>query len=83
MLNHYSSTHPRSAFVGKTIVQHPGEAVRRTLVGRELTRLFPDGRTEREPVESDRLIALLDREFGLRLPERDAAELVRIHGSGD
>ncbi|WP_350326161.1 arylamine N-acetyltransferase family protein [Streptomyces katrae] len=83
VLNHYSSTHPRSSFVGKTIVQLPGEAVRKTLVGSELTRLFPDGRTEREPVDPDRLPALLDREFGLRLPERDAAELVRIHRSGD
>ncbi|MEU3722254.1 arylamine N-acetyltransferase [Streptomyces sp. NPDC031705] len=83
VLNHYSSTHPGSSFVGRTLVQLPGDAVRRTLVGRELTRLHPDGRTEREPVTSDRLLGVLDREFGLRLPERDAAELVRIHRSGD
>ncbi|MFH7598479.1 arylamine N-acetyltransferase [Streptomyces racemochromogenes] len=81
VLNHYSSSHPRSAFIGKTVVQLPGDAVRTTLVDRELMRLYPDGRTEREPVAPDGLIALLDREFGLRLPERDAAELVRIHRS--
>ncbi|MFD5418108.1 arylamine N-acetyltransferase [Streptomyces sp. NPDC127069] len=83
VLNHYSSTHPRSSFIGRTLVQLPGDAVRKTLVGRELMRLYPDGRTEREPVAPEGLPALLDREFGLRLPERDAAELVRIHRSED
>ncbi|MCX5193931.1 arylamine N-acetyltransferase [Streptomyces sp. NBC_00249] len=83
LLNHYSSSHPRSSFVGQAIVQYPGDTVRLALVGRELTRLYPDGRTEREPVAADGLLSLLDREFGLRLSGRDAAELVRIHRSGD
>jgi N-hydroxyarylamine O-acetyltransferase len=83
LLNHYSSTHPRSPFVGRAIVQYPGERVRTALVGRELTRVHPDGRTERLPVTADGLLALLDREFGIRLPEREAAELVRIHRAGD
>ncbi|MFG2987067.1 arylamine N-acetyltransferase [Streptomyces sp. NPDC048258] len=83
LLNHYSSTHPRSAFIGRVIVQHPGGDVRRALVGRELTLLHPDGRDERRAIGPDELLALLDREFGLRLPERDAAELVRIHRAGD
>ncbi|KIF06903.1 acetyltransferase [Streptomyces sp. RSD-27] len=83
VLNHYSSTHPRSSFIGRTLVQRPGDTVRTTLVGRELMRLHPDGRTERETVAPDGLPALIEREFDLRLPERDAAELVRIHRSGD
>ncbi|MGW7347922.1 arylamine N-acetyltransferase family protein [Streptomyces sp. NPDC054854] len=83
VLNHYSSSHPRSSFVGRTLVQLPGDAVRQTLVGSELTRLHPDGRTEREAVATEDLIGLLDREFGLRLSDRDAAELVRIHRSRD
>ncbi|MEU9000750.1 arylamine N-acetyltransferase [Streptomyces sp. NPDC048551] len=83
LLNHYSSSHPLSPFVGQMIVQHPGEDVRVRLVGRELTRLYPDGRTEREEVHPDELLALLDREFGIRLSGRDGAELVRIHRSGD
>ncbi|MFD9011145.1 arylamine N-acetyltransferase [Streptomyces sp. NPDC059552] len=83
VLNHYSSSHPASSFVGRLVVQHPGDGVRRALVGRELTRLHPDGRTEQECVGPDELLAVLDREFGLRLPERDAAELVRIHRAGD
>ncbi|MET9601427.1 arylamine N-acetyltransferase [Streptomyces sp. NPDC006459] len=83
VLNHYSSSHPASSFVGRLVVQHPGDGVRRALVGRELTRLHPDGRAEQESVGPDELLAVLDREFGLRLPERDAAELVRIHRAGD
>ncbi|MGO4458276.1 arylamine N-acetyltransferase [Streptomyces sp. M-16] len=83
VLNHYSSSHPRSAFLGQTIVQYPGEDVRLALVGRELTRLYPDGRTERASVATEDLLPLLEREFGIRLSERDAAELVRIHRSGD
>ncbi|MFE2146041.1 arylamine N-acetyltransferase [Streptomyces sp. NPDC059456] len=83
LLNHYSSTHPRSAFVGRIVVQHPGAPVRRALVGREFTRLHPDGRVERHFVDPDELLALLDREFGLRLSERDAEELVRINRAGD
>ncbi|MFI8343244.1 arylamine N-acetyltransferase [Streptomyces sp. NPDC085639] len=83
VLNHYSSSHPASSFVGRLVVQHPGDGVRRALVGRELTRLHPDGRAEQESVGPDELLAVLDREFDLRLPERDAAELVRIHRAGD
>ncbi|MEU7554444.1 arylamine N-acetyltransferase [Streptomyces sp. NPDC044571] len=83
VLNHYSSSHPRSAFLGKVVVQLPGDTVRRALVGRELTRLYPDGRTERQSVEPAELLALLDREFGLRLSGRDAEELERINRAGD
>ncbi|MFE6835988.1 arylamine N-acetyltransferase [Streptomyces sp. NPDC057705] len=83
LLNHYSSTHPHSSFVGRLVVHYPGDSVRRALVGRELTLLHPDGRAERRAVGADELLAVLDREFGLRLTERDAAELVRIHRAGD
>ncbi|MFD3698200.1 arylamine N-acetyltransferase [Streptomyces sp. NPDC058646] len=85
LLNHYSSSHPRSAFVGQVVVQQPGDGVRprRALVGRDLTYLHPDGRTERRVVGSGELPAVLDREFGIRLPERDAAELIGIQRAGD
>ncbi|MGW7100854.1 arylamine N-acetyltransferase family protein [Streptomyces sp. NPDC054838] len=83
VLNHYSSSHPRSAFLGKVIVQRPGEDVRVALLGRELTHWYPDGRVVRRIVAPEELIPLLDREFGLRLPERDAADLVRIFRAGD
>lgn len=83
VLNHYSSSHSLSSFVGQVVVQYPGESVRSALVGRELSRLLPDGRVERRAVAAEELLALLDREFGLRLPERDAAELLRMYRAGD
>ncbi|MER5869482.1 arylamine N-acetyltransferase [Streptomyces sp. NPDC002044] len=83
VLSHYSSSHPASSFVGRVVVQRPGEHVRQALVGRRLTSLHPDGRTGERLVGPDELAVLLDREFGLRLPERETAELVAIHGAGD
>ncbi|WP_405488123.1 arylamine N-acetyltransferase [Streptomyces sp. NBC_00096] len=83
VLNHYSSSHPRSAFVGRVIVQHPGGSDRLALVGRELSRLRPDGRLERREVAQEELLALLEREFGLRLSGRDADELLRMYRAED
>ncbi|WP_411107513.1 arylamine N-acetyltransferase family protein [Streptomyces sp. cmx-4-9] len=87
LLNHYSSTHPRSAFLGRAIVQHPGPGDvvrgRRALIGRELTRLHPDGRVERQDVGPEEVLTVLDQEFGIRLPDREAAELVRIQRAED
>lgn len=83
VLNHYSSSHPRSSFVGQVVVQHPGGRVRRALVGQEITRLSPEGEIERQSVAGDELLPLLDREFGLRLSGRDAEELMRINRSKD
>ncbi|MCX5404181.1 arylamine N-acetyltransferase [Streptomyces sp. NBC_00335] len=83
VLNHYSSSHPRSAFLARAIVQYPGEQARVALVGRELSRLLPDGRMERREVPAGELLALLGREFGLRLSERDAEELLRLYRAED
>ncbi|THA85397.1 arylamine N-acetyltransferase [Streptomyces sp. A0592] len=83
VLNHYSSGHPRSSFVGRAIVQRPGDDVRRALVGRELTTLHPDGTTEQRLVDPAELLAVLDQEFEVRLPERDAAELVGMYLAED
>ncbi|MFD6114272.1 arylamine N-acetyltransferase [Streptomyces yangpuensis] len=83
VLNHYSSGHPHSSFVGRVIVQRPGDDVRRALVGRELTSLHPDGRIERRLVGPDEILTVLDREFGLRLPDREAEELVGMYLAGD
>ncbi|MFJ2595285.1 arylamine N-acetyltransferase family protein [Streptomyces erythrochromogenes] len=83
VLNHYSSGHPRSSFVGRVIVQRPGDDVRRALVGRELTTLHPDGTTEQRLVGPEELLIVLDQEFGVRLPDRDAAELVGMYLAED
>ncbi|MET9855512.1 arylamine N-acetyltransferase [Streptomyces sp. NPDC006450] len=83
VLNHYSSSHPRSAFLARAIVQYPGDSARLALVGRELSRLLPDGRIERREVPAEELLALLGREFGLRLSERDADELLGLYRAED
>ncbi|MFE5674706.1 arylamine N-acetyltransferase [Streptomyces erythrochromogenes] len=83
VLNHYSSGHPRSSFVGRVVVQRPGDDVRRALVGRELTTLHPDGATEQRLVGPEELLTVLDQEFGVRLPDRDAAELVGMYLAED
>ncbi|WP_330333016.1 arylamine N-acetyltransferase [Streptomyces sp. NBC_00536] len=82
LMNHYSSTHPRSAFIGQLVAHRPavpGAAHRLSFVRDELTRLHPDGRTERRRIAPDELTGILDREFGIRLSERDADELVRMY----
>ncbi|MER5730418.1 arylamine N-acetyltransferase [Streptomyces sp. NPDC002138] len=82
LMNHYSSSHPRSAFVGQLVAHRPGvpgSAHRISLVRDEFTVIHPDGRTERRPVAADELHGILDREFGIRLSERDAGELVRMY----
>ncbi|MFE6908661.1 arylamine N-acetyltransferase family protein [Streptomyces erythrochromogenes] len=83
VLNHYSSGHPRSSFIGRVIVQRPGDDVRRALVGRELTTLHPDGTAEQRRVGPEELLTVLDQEFGVRLPDRDAAELVGMYLAED
>ncbi|MCJ0869220.1 arylamine N-acetyltransferase [Streptomyces sp. AP-93] len=83
VLNHYSSSHPRSAFLARAIVQYPGDCARLALVGRELSRLLPDGRIERREVPAEEVPALLVREFGLRLSERDVDELLRLYRAED
>ncbi|MET9696914.1 arylamine N-acetyltransferase [Streptomyces sp. NPDC006529] len=82
LMNHYSSSHPRSAFIGQLVAHRPavpGADHRISLVRDEFTRLHPDGRTERRRVPPEELIPVLDREFGIRLSERDAGELVRMY----
>lgn len=61
--HHYTSTHPRSPFVGKAVVQRLSEGLSRRLVGRELTVEHADGPTETRPVapeELGRVLAELD-----------------------
>ncbi|MFJ8824266.1 arylamine N-acetyltransferase [Streptomyces sp. NPDC102467] len=83
VLNHYTSTHPRSAFVRRPIVQYATPDARRTLTGRELVVEYADGsRAERE-VPASELRTVLDREFGIELSDVEVAALVRVHYTGD
>ncbi|GAU68802.1 putative arylamine N-acetyltransferase [Streptomyces sp. NBRC 110611] len=75
VFNHYISTHPRSPFTGRIVVQRPLPELRSTLVGREFTRTRPDWSREVREVTPEELPALLETEFGLTLPAADAEAL--------
>ncbi|MEV1025391.1 arylamine N-acetyltransferase [Streptomyces sp. NPDC050264] len=79
VLNHYTSTHPRSTFIRRPVVQYATADARHTLTGRELVIEYADGsRAERE-VWASELSTVLDHEFGIELSDGDVAELVRLH----
>ncbi|MFH9419925.1 arylamine N-acetyltransferase [Streptomyces sp. NPDC017529] len=80
VFNYYISTHPRSPFTGRMVVQQPGPDLRRTLIGTELTLTRADWSREVRQVPADGIPAVLAAEFGLVLDERDAADLVALHG---
>ncbi|MEV5594067.1 arylamine N-acetyltransferase [Streptomyces sp. NPDC052496] len=79
VFNYYISTHPRSPFTGRTVVQQPGPDLRRTLIGTELTLTRPDWSREVRQVPAEEIPAVLEADFGLVLDERDAADLVALH----
>ncbi|MFE7312953.1 arylamine N-acetyltransferase [Streptomyces sp. NPDC057555] len=81
VFNHYISTHPRSPFTGRLVVQKPGPEERRTLVGRELTRIRPDWSREVREVAPREIPELLATAFGITLTATDAAALVATYAT--
>ncbi|MEV8535451.1 arylamine N-acetyltransferase [Streptomyces sp. NPDC051211] len=79
LMNHYSSTHPASFFTGRLVAMRPGAEQRTAVIQDVLVRFLPDGSEDRQSVTRGGLIGLLDREFGIRLPDRDAEELLRAY----
>ncbi|PNE36183.1 arylamine N-acetyltransferase family protein [Streptomyces noursei] len=79
VFNHYISTHPRSPFTGRIVVQKPGPELRSTLVGRELVRTRPDWSREVREVAPEEIPGLLDTEFGITLSVADAEALVATY----
>ncbi|OKI07312.1 acetyltransferase [Streptomyces sp. CB02923] len=79
VFNYYISTHPRSPFTGRMVVQQPAPDLRRTLIGTELTLTRPDWSREVRRIPAEEIPAVLETDFGLVLDERDAADLVALH----
>ncbi|MGW2873940.1 arylamine N-acetyltransferase family protein [Kitasatospora sp. NPDC001225] len=77
--SHFTSTHPRSPFRGKLLVQKPAAGQRLVLRDTELTRLLPDFTEESRRVSAGELPGLLSGEFGLALDAEDTAALVARH----
>jgi N-hydroxyarylamine O-acetyltransferase len=75
MANHFTSTFPRSPFVGQAVVvRRDGEATRR-LVGRRLSVTRPDGSTEERDLGDDEVAEALLEAFRLPLSPQELAAL--------
>ncbi|MGG8408149.1 arylamine N-acetyltransferase family protein [Streptomyces sp. 12297] len=82
VMNHYSSTHPDSFFTGQVVAMRSAPDHRLALLEDSVVRFLPGWEAERNRVASDDVIGLLDREFGIELPEEDAAQLLRTYWPG-
>ncbi|GAA3390006.1 arylamine N-acetyltransferase [Streptomyces roseoviridis] len=81
LMNHYSSSHPQSRFLGQVVAQRPGSEVRRALVRDGLTSVRVDGSREERRVGPHELVATLDGLFGIELDDEEAAGLLRVHSA--
>ncbi|MFE6850744.1 arylamine N-acetyltransferase [Streptomyces sp. NPDC057674] len=82
VMNHYSSSHPQSRFLGQVVAQWPGEDERRALVRDRLSTVRTDGVAEERAVPADELIAILESRFGIELDDEERAGLERMHPAG-
>jgi N-hydroxyarylamine O-acetyltransferase len=75
--NWYVSTHPESSFVKQLMVARTGEGWRRTLNNGSFAIHRMGSESERRQVtDVDELIGLLEREFEIRVPAKEALKLV-------
>ncbi|MFJ2938066.1 arylamine N-acetyltransferase [Streptomyces sp. NPDC087219] len=82
VMNHYSSSHPQSRFLGQVVAQRPGEDERRALVRDTLSTVRTDGVVEERPVPVNELIATLEGLFGIELDDEERTGLERVHPAG-
>lgn len=74
--NHYTSTHPRSPFIKRPIIQRATPTERFGLDGTEFTVSRPDGTRETRQVEPGELDDLLVHTFGIELEPADVKRLI-------
>ncbi|MFF8379514.1 arylamine N-acetyltransferase [Streptomyces sp. NPDC015661] len=82
VMNHYSSSHPQSRFLGQVVAQQPGPDVRRALVRELLSTVRTDGSAEERTVDATELAATLEADFGIELDDEERAGLERVHTAG-
>ncbi|MGW6390007.1 arylamine N-acetyltransferase family protein [Streptomyces sp. NPDC055103] len=82
VMNHFSSSHPASRFLGQVVAQRPGVGVRSALVRETLTTVRADGVTEERVVSVDELAATLEADFGIEIDDEERAGLERLHPVG-
>ncbi|WP_063783794.1 arylamine N-acetyltransferase family protein [Streptomyces sp. WM6372] len=74
--NHFLSTHARSPFAGRLLVQQMREREHVFLDGSVLTRTQPDGTATAQTYTPEEIPALLRDLFGMEVPESDRDELI-------
>ncbi|MGX1880318.1 arylamine N-acetyltransferase family protein [Streptomyces sp. NPDC055287] len=80
VMNHYSSSHPLSKFVGQVVAQRTGPRERHALVRDELTTVRTDGSASRRRVPAGDLGQVLGELFGIGLGAADVAQLGVLAG---
>ncbi|MFG2718363.1 arylamine N-acetyltransferase [Streptomyces sp. NPDC048416] len=75
VMNHYSSSHPQSRFVGQVVAQRTAPGVRRALVRDEFTTARPDGTVDWQRVSADELGRVLSEAFDIVLEQEDLVQL--------
>ncbi|MFI0235043.1 arylamine N-acetyltransferase [Streptomyces sp. NPDC016845] len=83
VLNHYTSSHPRSTFMRRPVVQYGTEDARRMLTGEASVIAYADGRRVERAVRATELRTVLDQEFGVELSDDDLSASVRTHYTGE
>ncbi|MCX5393651.1 arylamine N-acetyltransferase [Streptomyces sp. NBC_00094] len=82
VMNHFSSSHPESRFLGQVVAQKPGPEVRRALVRETLSTVWANGAGEERIVTVGELAATLKADFGIEIDEEERAGLERLHPVG-
>ncbi|MFF0477416.1 arylamine N-acetyltransferase [Streptomyces sp. NPDC004284] len=82
IMNHYSSSHPLSRFLGQVVVQRPGAEVRRSLLRETLSIVHTDGSAEERAVDAVELAAVLEADFGIELDAEEREGLERLQAAG-
>ncbi|MCX5203759.1 arylamine N-acetyltransferase [Streptomyces sp. NBC_00237] len=79
LMNHYSSTHPRSSFLGKVVAHRIAPDARYGFVADSLRTGRSDGSFDERPVAPEELADLLAEVFRIGLSAEDAAAVGRVH----
>ncbi|MEU9099317.1 arylamine N-acetyltransferase [Streptomyces sp. NPDC048361] len=81
VMNHYSSSHPQSRFVGQVVVQRAAPGVRLALVRDEFTTSRTDGTMDWRSVSPDELGRLLSEAFDIVMEPEDLVRLGALAGA--
>jgi N-hydroxyarylamine O-acetyltransferase len=82
MANHFTSTYPRSPFVGQAVVVRKDADSIRRVAGRRFTVTRPDGSTEERELDDAQLAGALRDVLGAALSDDEVARVVAAASPG-